>query len=116
MKHTYIVCLIFLLIHIGRELLSVVDLTVHTEWDHGSCSDVLHVPCLDIQNSLQPILIKVQSIVNEDFMERLVKYSQSAKQLYKCYPLVMVSCIDKLFVSLLFITSSYLSMINHGMC
>ncbi|KAG1051142.1 hypothetical protein G6F43_006639 [Rhizopus delemar] len=29
-------------------------------------------------------------------MERLVKYSQSAKQLYKSYPLVMVFCIDKL--------------------
>jgi hypothetical protein len=34
--------------------------------------------------------------MNEAFRERLVKYSQSAKQLYKSYPLVMIFCIDKL--------------------
>ncbi|KAI9029695.1 hypothetical protein CLU79DRAFT_735533 [Phycomyces nitens] len=67
-----------------------------TEWDNGSCSDILHVPRLDIQNSLPPILIEVQSIMTEAFMGRLLKYSQSAKRLYKSYPLVMVFCIDRL--------------------
>jgi hypothetical protein len=50
----------------------------------------------DNARRLPPILIEVQSIVNEAFMERLVKYSQSAKKLYKTYSLVMVFCINKL--------------------
>ncbi|KAI9489847.1 hypothetical protein BDB00DRAFT_769882, partial [Zychaea mexicana] len=70
--------------------------TATTEWDNGSRSDILYVPCLGIQNSLPPILIEVQAIVNEASMERLFKYSQNAKQVYKSYPLVMVFCIDKL--------------------
>ncbi|CAO3695429.1 hypothetical protein G6F70_008979 [Rhizopus microsporus] len=44
-----------------------------TEWANGSRSDILYVPYLGIQNSLPPILIEVQSIVNVTFMERLVK-------------------------------------------
>ncbi|CAO3695361.1 unnamed protein product [Rhizopus stolonifer] len=64
--------------------------------DNGSRSDILYVPCLGIQSSLPPILIEVQSVVNEAFMERLVRYSQNAKQLCKSYPLVIVFCIDKL--------------------
>ncbi|RCH98227.1 hypothetical protein CU097_002595, partial [Rhizopus azygosporus] len=49
-----------------------------------------------LSQALNETMAPVQSIVNEAFMERLVKYSQSAKQLYKIYPLVMVFCIDKL--------------------
>ncbi|RCH88512.1 hypothetical protein CU097_011284 [Rhizopus azygosporus] len=70
--------------------------TASTEWDNGSRSDILYVPYLGIQSSLPPILIEVQAIVNEAFMERLVKYNQSAKQLYKSYPLVMIFCVDEL--------------------
>ncbi|KAG0932457.1 hypothetical protein G6F32_011365 [Rhizopus arrhizus] len=75
--------------------------TASAEWNNGSHGDILYVPCLGVQNSLPPILIEVQSIVNEAFMERLVKYSQSAKHLYKSYLLVMVFCIDKLSLSTL---------------
>lgn len=75
--------------------------TASTEWQNGSRSDILYVPRLGIQNSLPPILIEVQLIINEPFMQRLVQYCQSVLQLYKSYPLVLVFCIDKVSPSTL---------------
>jgi hypothetical protein len=75
--------------------------TASSEWQNGSCSDVLYIPRLGIQKSLPPILIEVQLIVNEAFMQRLLQYCQIVQQLYKTYPLVLVFCTDKLSPSTL---------------
>jgi hypothetical protein len=75
--------------------------TASSEWQNGSCSDILYIPRLGIQKSLPPILIEVQLIVNEAFMQRLLQYCQIVQQLYKTYPLVLIFCTDKLSPSTL---------------
>lgn len=75
--------------------------TASSEWQNGSSSDVLYVSRLCIQNSLSPILIEVQLMLNEAFMQRLVQYCQRVQQLYKTYPLVLGFCTDKLSPSTL---------------
>ncbi|KAI9480301.1 MAG: hypothetical protein EXX96DRAFT_562020 [Benjaminiella poitrasii] len=83
---------------VASELLDIGDgnyVNAGTEWHNGSRSDVLYVSRDGILNSLPPILIEVQLTVNEAFMHKLVQYSQSALQLYRSYPVVVVFCIDK---------------------
>ncbi|ORX44234.1 hypothetical protein DM01DRAFT_1312510 [Hesseltinella vesiculosa] len=92
---------------------SVVDIVAHdllkvpkatymvadSEWHNGTRSDVLYVPRLAAQKALPPILIEVQLIINEPFMQKLVRYCQSVLLIHKVYPLVVVFCIDKVSTS-----------------
>ncbi|CEG69300.1 hypothetical protein RMATCC62417_05398 [Rhizopus microsporus] len=66
-----------------------------TEWNDGSRSDILYTPRLSIQKSLPPILIEIQLIVNEAFMQRLISYSQKVLNIYKTYPIVLIFCVDR---------------------
>ncbi|KAG1192744.1 hypothetical protein G6F70_009171 [Rhizopus microsporus] len=66
-----------------------------TEWNDGSRSDILYTPRLSIQKPLPPILIEIQLIVNEAFMQRLISYSQKALNIYKTYPIVLILCVDR---------------------
>lgn len=70
--------------------------TASTEWDNGTVSDILYVPLLGSRNSLPPILIEIQLVVDEAFMPRVISYSQNAFRLYNQYPMVLVFCISKI--------------------
>ncbi|SAM03685.1 hypothetical protein [Absidia glauca] len=43
-----------------------------------------------------PILIEVQLVVTEKFMQRLVRYSHNVIQVYEAYPIIIVFCVDRL--------------------
>lgn len=75
--------------------------TASSEWDDGTRGDILYVPRLGIHNGLPPILVEIQAVVSEAFMERVVNYSQRAKQVYRVYPLVLVFCINKVSPALI---------------
>jgi hypothetical protein len=80
------------------ELLKVPNgthMSAETEWQNASRSDILYEPRLAVQKSLPPILIEIQLTVNEPFMQRLVSYSQSASNIYKTYPIVLIVCTDR---------------------
>ncbi|KAI8067612.1 hypothetical protein BC940DRAFT_274071 [Gongronella butleri] len=62
--------------------------TAETEWR------TRRKPCLAIQTALPPILIEIQLVVNEQFMQRIMSYAQNALQLYKVYPIVLIFCTD----------------------
>lgn len=82
---------------IAMDLLKVPNGTytfADTEWRDGR-SDVLYTPRLGIQKSLPPILIEIQKIVNESFMQRLVHYGHNIFQIYHSYPIVLIFCIDR---------------------
>lgn len=70
--------------------------TASSEWQDGCSGDTLYIPRLAIQRSLPPILIEVQLVVNETFMQRLLRYCQNVLQLYNSYPIVVVFCPGKL--------------------
>ncbi|KAI8973826.1 hypothetical protein BDF20DRAFT_884280 [Mycotypha africana] len=68
--------------------------TANTEWSNALRSDILYVPRIGISNSLPPILIEVQKRVDKTFMARLITYSINVFMRYKCYPIVLIFCVD----------------------
>lgn len=93
---------------VADELLNVPKgtyISAGTEWNNGSRSDILYMPRLPIQKSLPPILIEIQQVVNEAFMQRLINYSQNASNIYGNYPIALVFCIEK--VSPIHITKKF---------
>ncbi|ORX45317.1 hypothetical protein DM01DRAFT_1174395 [Hesseltinella vesiculosa] len=52
-------------------------------WNGGKSSDVLHVAQLGIQqHSLPPILVEIQSTVDEAFTRRLIQYCENTRNVY----------------------------------
>ncbi|KAI8967063.1 hypothetical protein BDF20DRAFT_902387 [Mycotypha africana] len=68
--------------------------TDNTEWSNALRSDILYVPRIGISNSLPPILIEVQKRVDKTFMARLITYFINVFMRYKCYPIVLIFCVD----------------------
>ncbi|ORX45528.1 hypothetical protein DM01DRAFT_1340035 [Hesseltinella vesiculosa] len=65
------------------------------EWPTGLRSDVVYEPHAVVQEVLPPIIVEVQSIVDEKFMTRLVKYCQFAYDRYGMLPIAFIICVGK---------------------
>ncbi|KAI8381038.1 uncharacterized protein BYT42DRAFT_494984 [Radiomyces spectabilis] len=66
-----------------------------SEWSDGSRSDLVLGP-RGPTKQLPPIIIEVEQSVDKDFIKRVNHYCLQAYNKYKCDPLVLIICVDKL--------------------
>ena len=61
-----------------------------TEWPDGTRSDVLYAAD---EKAFPPVLAEVQNVVNDEFMHRLVLYSEAVFKQYRSSPVVLILAI-----------------------
>ncbi|KAI8085507.1 hypothetical protein BDF21DRAFT_328178, partial [Thamnidium elegans] len=66
---------------------------VQTEWANNSRPDMLYTPRAEVTETMPPILIGIQYLVDQDFMLRLIRYASSTYDRYRVFPLVLVIAI-----------------------
>ncbi|KAI7854995.1 hypothetical protein BDC45DRAFT_440047, partial [Circinella umbellata] len=70
------------------------------EWIDGKRADALFVPHRDISESLPPVIVEIQNIVDKEFMHRLSKYCHHIYDNYHQEPVALVICINNTQVEL----------------
>lgn len=64
------------------------------QWANKSVSDVVYFPKTQHCKDLPPIVVVVQSIINSNFMEELIKYSLSLYEEYQILPILLVFSVE----------------------
>ncbi|ORX45673.1 hypothetical protein DM01DRAFT_1273465, partial [Hesseltinella vesiculosa] len=77
---------------ISKALADTTDdyLLAESEWDNGTRSDVVMEP--KSLEQLRPIIIEVQSRVDDQFINRAIGYCLQPQQRYKVRPILLIIC------------------------
>ncbi|ORE02519.1 hypothetical protein BCV72DRAFT_297693 [Rhizopus microsporus var. microsporus] len=84
---------------VTKALLNVSDNTytaAETEWPDNICCDILYLPRLALNRTLPPVMVEIQSLVNQDLMNRAIQCCLHVYRKYEVLSVLLIVCTEKL--------------------